>query len=96
MIGEQAFLLVASDSDLRFLNPYKSHESSVNRVSATPLHKMDSMDALWAHSLTRVFWADHQQAKISSMQVSVPTGGRIARDAQLRESKVLVSTGLLL
>lgn len=88
--GEPAILIVASDSDLRFLYPYKSHESSVNQVSATPHHKMDSMDVLFGKTSSRVFWTDHQLKRISSMQVTIPST-RVKRDAAPNEPRVLVS-----
>ncbi|XP_054274081.1 low-density lipoprotein receptor-related protein 1-like [Macrosteles quadrilineatus] len=90
-LGEPAVLMVASDSDLQFLNPYKSHESSVNQVSASPHHKMDAMDVLWARQATKVFWADHQEKKISSLLITMSSHTRVDRDAQPREPRVLIN-----
>lgn len=85
--------MVATDLDLRILNPYKSHVSSVNQVSATPQYKMDSMDILWSRSAARVFWTDIQKKKISTMIIDISVNTRVKRD-QAREPRDVVCAEL--
>ncbi|GLH07804.1 Vitellogenin receptor, partial [Gryllus bimaculatus] len=71
--GSQAYMMVASDAEIRVLNPYKpGDDGSTNRlleITPTPLpsYKIESIDFFWRPQGSYVFWTDHHQKRIQRM-----------------------------
>jgi hypothetical protein len=91
--------LVAGETDLRSLNPYKAGEStSVQALSKSfhdRGHKVESVDILWDKTNSVIFWSDHHSKMIrknylynDSLTLNQTQSGREQRD----DSNVVVST----
>ncbi|XP_068084350.1 prolow-density lipoprotein receptor-related protein 1 [Anabrus simplex] len=83
--GTPAFLMVASDSELRFLNPYKpGEETSPNQL--TEGYKMDSVDVLWDPQESLVFWTDHLHKCIQFQRMKLSEASKGLRRLRRDES----------
>lgn len=89
--GSPAFLMVASDSDVQIIDPYKPHEGLFNQLTVSPAHKVEAMDILWGLKETLFFWTDRHAKRIQRMKV--PLGDtRGKRDTTTPSSNRLVRT----
>jgi hypothetical protein len=96
--GKPAHLLVAGETDLRSLDPYKAGEStSVQALSKSFYdrgYKVESVDILWDQTKSVIFWSDHHSKMIRktylynrSLTVNQTQSSRVQRD----DSNIVVS-----
>ncbi|XP_075238130.1 LDL receptor protein 1 isoform X2 [Lycorma delicatula] len=83
--GEPAYLMVASDNDVKVLDPYKPHEGSLNQITVTPTHKVEAMDVLWSSREVLFFWTDLHAKRIQRMKV-IESEARGKRDTSSNRS----------
>ncbi|XP_059475497.1 low-density lipoprotein receptor-related protein 1 isoform X2 [Neocloeon triangulifer] len=77
--GQSAYLMVASDSELRRVNPYKGSEISQFLDKAEAPFKVESVDILfYSHESINVFWTDHHTKVIQSL--ALPVKNRVKRE----------------
>ncbi|XP_069676734.1 low-density lipoprotein receptor-related protein 1 isoform X1 [Periplaneta americana] len=92
--GKPAHLMVAGETDLRDLNPYKAGENSptqtLSKQFSDPGHKVESMDILWDPAKSAVFWSDHHSKMIRrSYLYDMPSTRTRPRRVQRDDMKVL-------
>jgi hypothetical protein len=90
--------VVAGETDLRSLNPYKAGENSVMQALSKSFHdrghKVESVDILWDLTKSAIFWSDHHSKMIRktylynfSLTVNQTQSRRVQRD----DSNIVVS-----
>jgi hypothetical protein len=77
--GQAAYLMVASDSELRKINPYKGSDVDQFLEKSLSAFKIESVDILFfSHESINVFWTDHHNKIIQSL--ALPTKNRVKRE----------------
>ncbi|CAB3364278.1 Hypothetical predicted protein [Cloeon dipterum] len=77
--GEPAYLMVASDSELKKINPYKGTEIGEFIRTAGANYKIETVDILFfSHESIHLFWTDHVKKVIQSL--SLPVKNRVKRE----------------
>jgi len=97
--GKPAHLLVAGETELRSLNPYKAGESSSLQALSKSFHdrghKVESVDILWDQTKSAIFWSDHNGKMIRKTDLynfSLTVNGTQSRRVQRDDSNIVVST----
>lgn len=71
--------MVASDSELRKINPYKGSDVDQFLEKSLSAFKIESVDILFfSHESINVFWTDHHNKIIQSL--ALPTKNRVKRE----------------
>jgi len=90
--------MVAGETDLRDLNPYKAGENSAIHALSKSLHdrnhKVESMDILWDLEKSAIFWSDHHSKMIKRSylyDLSSTSNQTRPRRVQRDDSRVVVS-----
>lgn len=71
--------MIASDSDVQILDPYKRQDGLLNQLTVSPAHKVEAMDVLWGSKEALFFWTDKHSKRIQRMKV-VNSDARGKRD----------------
>jgi hypothetical protein len=96
--GKPACLVVAGETDLRSVNPYKAGQNSVIQALSKSFHdrghKVESVDILWDVTKSAIFWSDHHSKMIRKTylyNVSSTVNGMQSRRVQRDDSNIVVS-----
>ncbi|XP_029850375.2 prolow-density lipoprotein receptor-related protein 1 [Ixodes scapularis] len=87
--GVKAFLLVASENELRHLDPYKAaHQDAQDLLgSLDPSNRIHAVDLFFNHSQTVVFWASLHAGAIYRRTVAPPPRRKEADDEEASPSR---------
>ncbi|CAN8029485.1 unnamed protein product, partial [Ixodes persulcatus] len=87
--GVKAFLLVASENELRHLDPYKAaHQDAQDLLgSLDPSNRIHAVDLFFNHSQTVVFWASLHAGAIYRRTVAPPPRRKEADDEEAGPSR---------
>lgn len=91
--GQPAFLMVASDAELKVLSPYKVGASSPNHLldkTHAPGYKVDSVDIMWDSRGMVAYWCDHHNKRIQKMRLKVPDSGDRSRNKRNADISTVV------
>lgn len=97
--GKPAHLVVAGETDLRSVNPYKAGDNSPIQALSKSFHdrghKVESVDILWDLAKSAIFWSDHHSKMIRKTYLynfSLTANQTLSRRVQRDDSNIVVST----
>jgi hypothetical protein len=96
--GEPAYLMIASDSELRRLNPYKTTEGQQSQLLEKHVftYKIESIDVLYEGNVpVAVYWTDHHNKCIQRYTLP-PTAGNTPRRVKREGPETIVSIFFLI